>query len=201
MPSNDPRIDAYIEKSADFAKPILEHLRKLVHKACPEVEETWKWSFPNFTYKGMLCSMAAFKQHASFGFWKQSLLESDAIPKNKTAMGSFGRITTLKDLPPDKVIIGLIHQAMELNEKGISVQKVKKPAEKNEIVVPDDLAAALAKDKKAKAQFEKFSNSHRKEYVMWITEAKTEPTRLKRLATTIEWLSEGKSRNWKYEKC
>jgi len=201
MPSNDPRIDAYIEKSADFAKPILEHLRKLVHKACPEVEETWKWSFPNFTYKGMLCSMAAFKQHASFGFWKQSLLETDAFPKNKTAMGSFGRITTLKDLPSDKVIIGLIHQAMELNEKGINVQKAKKPAEKKEIVVPDDLAAALAKDKKAKAQFEKFSNSHRKEYVMWITEAKTEPTRLKRLATTIEWLSEGKSRNWKYEKC
>jgi len=201
MPSNDPRIDAYIEKSADFAKPILEHLRKLVHKACPEVEETWKWSFPNFTYKGMLCSMAAFKQHASFGFWKQSLLESDAFPKNKTAMGSFGRITTLKDLPSDKVIIGLIHQAMELNEKGINVQKVKKPAEKKEIVVPDDLAAALTKDKKAKAQFEKFSNSHRREYVMWITEAKTEPTRLKRLATTIEWLSEGKSRNWKYEKC
>ena len=201
MPSNDPRIDAYIEKSADFAKPILEHLRKLVHKACPEVEETWKWSFPNFTYKGMLCSMAAFKHHASFGFWKQSLLESDAFPKNKTAMGSFGRITTLKDLPSDKVIIGLIHQAMELNEKGINVQKVKKPAEKKEIVVPDDLAAALAKDKKAKTQFEKFSNSHRREYVMWITEAKTEPTRLKRLATTIEWLSEGKSRNWKYEKC
>ena len=201
MPSNDPRIDAYIEKSADFAKPILEHLRKLVHKACPEVEETWKWSFPNFTYKGMLCSMAAFKQHASFGFWKQSLLESDAFPKNKTAMGSFGRITTLKDLPSDKVIIGLIRQAMELNEKGINVQKAKKPAEKKEIVVPDDLAAALAKDKKAKAQFEKFSNSHRREYVMWITEAKTEPTRLKRLATTIEWLSEGKSRNWKYEKC
>ena len=201
MPSNDPRIDAYIEKSADFAKPILEHLRKLVHKACPEVEETWKWSFPNFTYKGMLCSMAAFKQHASFGFWKQSLLETDAFPKNKTAMGSFGRITTLKDLPSDKVIIGLIRQAMELNEKGINVQKAKKPAEKKEIVVPDDLAAALAKDKKAKAQFEKFSNSHRKEYVMWITEAKTEPTRLKRLATTIEWLSEGKSRNWKYEKC
>ena len=201
MPSNDPRIDAYIEKSADFAKPILEHLRKLVHKACPEVEETWKWSFPNFTYKGMLCSMAAFKQHASFGFWKQSLLESDAFSEQKTAMGSFGRIESKKDLPADKVIIGLIHQAMELNEKGINVQKAKKPAEKKEIVVPDDLAAALTKDKKAKAQFEKFSNSHRREYVMWITEAKTEPTRLKRLATTIEWLSEGKSRNWKYEKC
>jgi uncharacterized protein YdeI (YjbR/CyaY-like superfamily) len=201
MPSKDPRIDAYIEKSADFAKPILEHLRKLVHKACPEVEETWKWSFPHFTYKGMLCHMAAFKAHASFGFWKQSLLETDAFPSEKTAMGSFGKIATLKDLPPDKVLIGLIHQAVELNEKGINVQKPKAPAAKTELVVPDDLSASLAKNKKAKAQFEKFSNSHRKEYVMWITEAKTEPTRQKRLATTIEWLSEGKSRNWKYEKC
>ena len=200
MPSNDPRIDAYIEKSADFAKPILGHLRKLVHKACPDVEETWKWSFPHFDYKGMLCSMAAFKQHASFGFWKQSLLETDAFPKNKTAMGSFGRITSIKDLPSDKVMIGLIQQAMELNEKGINVRK-KPAAPKTEVVVPDDLTAALVKNKKAKAQFEKFSNSHRKEYVMWITEAKTEPTRQKRLATTIEWLSEGKSRNWKYEKC
>ena len=200
MPSNDPRIDAYIEKSADFAKPILGHLRKLVHKACPDVEETWKWSFPHFDYKGMLCSMAAFKQHASFGFWKQSLLETDTGPKNKTAMGSFGRITSIKDLPSDKVMIGLIQQAMELNEKGINVRK-KPAAPKTEVVVPDDLTAALVKNKKAKAQFEKFSNSHRKEYVMWITEAKTEPTRQKRLATTIEWLSEGKSRNWKYEKC
>jgi len=200
MPSADPRIDAYIDKSADFAKPILTHLRKLVHKACPDVEETWKWSFPHFDHKGVLCSMAAFKQHCSFGFWKQSLLESDAIPKTKTAMGSFGRITSLKDLPPDKVMIGLIHQAMELNEKGIKTPQ-KKPSEKKELVVPEELTKALSKNKAANAQFEKFSYSHKKEYIEWITEAKTEPTRLKRLATTIEWLSEGKSRNWKYEKC
>ena len=200
MPSNDPRIDAYIEKSADFARPILLHLRKLVHKACPNVEETLKWSMPSFEYKGILCGFAAFKQHATLMFWKQSLLETDAFPKNKTAMGSFGRITSIKDLPSDKVMIGLIQQAMELNEKGINVRK-KPAAPKTEVVVPDDLTAALVKNKKAKAQFDKFSNSHRKEYVMWITEAKTEPTRQKRLATTIEWLSEGKSRNWKYEKC
>jgi uncharacterized protein YdeI (YjbR/CyaY-like superfamily) len=202
MPSNDPRIDAYIERSADFAKPILEHIRKLVHKACPDVEETWKWSFPHFDYKGMLCSMAAFKEHASFGFWKQSLLEQDAFPAEKTAMGSFGRITSKKDLPPDKVIIGLIHQAMELNEKGVKVVRPKPSAAANkEIVLPDDLAAALKKDKKAQAHFDRFSPSHRKEYIQWITEAKTEPTRNKRLATTLEWLAEGKSRNWKYEKC
>ena len=200
MPSTDPRIDAYIEKSADFAQPVLTHLRKLIHKACPDVVETVKWSMPSFEYKGILCGFAAFKQHATFGFWKQSLMETDAFSNNKTAMGSFGRITSLKDLPSDKVMIGLIHQAMELNEKGIKVPKKPAPARK-ELVVPDDLKKALAKNKKAKTQFDKFSYSHRKEYVEWITEAKTEPTRNKRLDTTLEWLSEGKSRNWKYENC
>ncbi len=199
MPTVDPRVDAYIEKSAEFAKPILTHLRKLVHKACPDITETMKWSFPHFVHKGTVCSMAAFKQHCAFGFWKQTLLESDAFPKNKTAMGSFGRITSVKDLPTDKVMIGLIQQAVELNEKGIKVPK--KPVEKKELIVPKDLTAALSKNKTAKAAFEKFAYSHKKEYVAWIEEAKTDPTRNKRLATTVEWLSEGKSRNWKYEKC
>ena len=200
MPTVDPRIDAYIEKSADFAKPVLTHIRELVHKACPEIQETMKWSFPHFDYKGMVCSMASFKQHCAFGFWKQSLLEQDAFPAEKTAMGSFGRITSVKDLPPDKVMIGLIHQAVELNEKGIKVAK-KPAATKADVVVPKDLTAALSKNKNAKSTFEKFSPSHKREYVGWIEEAKTEATRNKRLATTIEWLSEGKSKNWKYEKC
>ena len=199
MPNTDPRIDAYIGKSADFAKPILAHIRKLVHKACPDITETMKWSFPHFDHKGTVCSMASFKQHCAFGFWKQSLLEQDAFPAEKTAMGSFGRITSVKDLPSDKVMISLIKQAVELNEKGIKVQR--KPAEKKELIIPDDLRKALSKNKVAKTAFEKFSPSHKREYVMWIEEAKTEPTRNKRLATTVEWLSEGKSRNWKYEKC
>lgn len=202
MPSNDPRIDAYIEKSADFAKPILEYIRKLVHKACPDVEETMKWSFPHFDYKGMLCSMASFKQHCAFGFWKQPLLEKDAFPAEKTAMGSFGRITSVKDLPAEKVIIGLIHQAMELNEKGIKVARPKTSATaKKDLVIPDSLTSALSKNKKAQTYFDRLSYSHRKEYVEWVTEAKTEPTRNKRIATTIEWLAEGKSRNWKYVNC
>jgi len=201
MPKTDPRIDSYIEKSAEFAQPVLIHLRKLVHSACPDVTETVKWSMPSFEYRGILCGFAAFKKHCTFGFWKQSLMETDAFPKNKTAMGSFGRITSLKDLPSDKVMIGLIHQAMDLNEKGVKVPKKKPPGTNKELVVPDDLKKALSKNKKAQAQFDRFSYSHRKEYVEWITEAKTEPTRLKRLATTIEWLAEGRSRNWKYEKC
>ncbi|MGB7208215.1 MAG: YdeI/OmpD-associated family protein [Pyrinomonadaceae bacterium] len=199
MPTTDPRVDAYIEKSAEFAKPILSHIRKLVHKACPDITETMKWSFPHFDHKGTICSMASFKQHCAFGFWKQSLMEKDAFPAQKTAMGSFGRIASLDDLPDDKVMIGLLNQAIELNEKGVKV--AKKPVERKELVVPDDMAEALKKDKKAKTVFDAFSYSNQKEYVEWITEAKTEATRNKRLATTIEWLAEGKSRNWKYEKC
>ncbi len=199
MPTVDPRIDAYIEKSAEFAKPILIHIRKLVHRACPEIQETMKWSFPHFDYKGTVCSMASFKQHCAFGFWKQSLMEQDAFPAEKTAMGSFGRVTSVKDLPPDKVTIGLIHQAVELNEKGVKV--AKKPVDKKELIVPKELTVALSKNKAAKATFDKFSPSHKREYVAWIEEAKTEPTRNKRLATTVEWLTEGKSKNWKYEKC
>jgi uncharacterized protein YdeI (YjbR/CyaY-like superfamily) len=197
MPEFDKRIDAYIEKSRDFARPILEHLRKLVHKACPDVEETIKWGSPHFDYKGSLAGMASFKEHCAFGFWKHALLEGTEL--QRTAMGSFGRITSLKDLPKDKEIIALIHEAMELNEKGIKVPR-KPAAVKAEVVVPKELTAALLKNKGAKAAFEKFSASHRREYVEWIAEAKTEPTRDRRIATAIEWLSEGKSRNWKYER-
>ena len=200
MPTTDPRVDEYIERSADFAKPILLHIRKLVHKAAPDISETMKWSFPHFDHKGMLCSMASFKQHCAFGFWKQPLLEKDAFPAQKTAMGSFGRISSLRDLPDDKLIIALIQQAVELNDKGIKVAK-KPSAGKKELVVPDDLSAALKKNKAARATFDKFPYSCKKEYVQWITEAKTDATREKRLTTTLEWLAEGKRRNWKYENC
>ena len=200
MPTIDPRVDAYIEKSAEFARPILTHIRKLVHTACPDVVETIKWGFPNFDHKGIMCNMASFKQHATFGFWKQSLLEKDAFPEQKTAMGSFGRIESLDDLPADDLFIALVRQAAELNEKGIKVEK-KKPAAKKELVVPDYLAAALKNDKKARETFESFPYSCKKEYVEWITEAKTDATRDKRLATPLEWLAEGKRRNWKYENC
>ena len=200
MPATDPRVDEYIERSADFAKPILTHIRELVHKAFPEIRETIKWSMPAFEHKGLVCGMASFKQHCALNFWKQSLLENDAFPAQKTAMGSFGRITSIKDLPPDKILTGLIKQAVELNEKGVKVPK-KAPAEKKELVVPGPLTTALKKNKAARETFESFPYSCKKEYVEWISEAKTDATREKRLATTIEWLSEGKRRNWKYENC
>jgi len=200
MPNKDPRVDAYIEKSADFAKPILTHLRKLVHKASPKISETVKWGMPAFEHKGIVCGIAAFKEHCTFGFWKHSLLDYNGFSTEKTAMGSFGRITSKKDLPSDDTIVKLVQQAVELNEKGVKVAKPK-PVAKKELVVPDYLTAALKKNKVAQKTFENFPPSCKKEYVQWITEAKTEPTREKRLATTIEWLSEGKRRNWKYENC
>lgn len=201
MPTTDPFVDAYIEKAQDFAKPILNHIRALVHEACPDVVETKKWSFPHFDYKGMMCSMASFKEHCSFGFWKQSLLEDAAFPAEKTAMGSFGRITSLKDLPNDKTMKKLIADAMKLNDDGIKVAKAPVSKEKKELVVPDILLEALAKHEAAAETFNNFPYSCKKEYIQWITEAKAEATRDKRLATTIEWLAEGKRRNWKYENC
>lgn len=200
MPTTDPYVDEYIDKAQDFAKPILRHIRKLVHDACPDVVETRKWSFPHFDYKGIMCSMASFKEHVAFGFWKQSLLEKSAFPAEKTAMGSFGRIKSIKDLPDNKTMKKLIKDACKLNDDRVKVvRKVSK--ERKELVVPEVMTRALAKNKKAAATFESFPYSCKKEYIEWITEAKTDATRDKRLATTIEWLSEGRRRNWKYEKC
>ncbi len=201
MPTTDPFVDGYIDKAQDFAKPILTHLRKLVHEACPDVIETKKWSFPHFDYKGMMCSMASFKEHCAFNFWKQSLLDESAFPAEKTAMGSFGRITSLKDLPNDKTMKKLIHDAMKLNDDGVKVAKAPVSKERKEVVVPDILKKALKTDARAAETFNNFPYSCKKEYVQWITEAKTDATREKRLATTLEWLAEGKKRNWKYEKC
>ncbi len=201
MGSKDNRVDVYISKSAEFAKPILEHLRGVVHKACPNVEETIKWGFPHFDYKGMMCSMASFKQHCAFSFWKASLMSDKKFLENsklESAMGHLGRITCLKDLPSQKVLIKYIKEAAKLNDSDVKLPSKKK--EKKELEIPDYFTKELKKNKKALAAFEAFSYSHKKEYVEWITEAKTEPTRNKRIATTLEWLAEGKSRNWKYAK-
>lgn len=201
MPTIDPRVDAYIEKSNDFAKPILRHIRALVHEACPDMSETMKWSFPHFDYKGMFCSMASFKGHCSFGFWKHSLMDDAALPSEKTAMGSFGRITEIADLPDNETMKALIIKAVKLNDDGVKVVKAKPAAERKELVVPDILLEALARDEAAATTFEKFPYSKKKDYVEWIIGAKSEATRDTRLATTIEWLAEGKARNWKYENC
>jgi uncharacterized protein YdeI (YjbR/CyaY-like superfamily) len=199
MGRRDPRIDAYIAKSADFAKPILTHIREVVHSAVPDVEETLKWSMPAFMHHGILCGMAAFKQHAAFNLWKGSLVVgSDG---DRDAMGQFGRITRVADLPSKKVLTGYIRQAAALNEAGVKTPKVRKPGlERKPIPTtpPPDLAAALKKNAKARATFDGFSPSHRREYIEWVGEAKREETRQRRLAQAIEMLAEGKTRNWKY---
>jgi uncharacterized protein YdeI (YjbR/CyaY-like superfamily) len=200
MGSRDTRVDAYIAKSNDFAKPILTYLRDLVHTTCPEVEETMKWSFPHFMYKGMLCAMASFKEHCSFGFWKDSLVVENGGEAEEGA-GSFGRLTKLSDLPSKKILTGYIKKAVKLNEDGIKRPAPPKPKAPKEVVVPDELAKVLKGNAAARATFEKFSPSHKREYIAWITEAKTEATRTKRLQTAIEWMAEGKPRNWKYMNC
>ncbi|MFA6955097.1 MAG: YdeI/OmpD-associated family protein [Thermoanaerobaculia bacterium] len=198
MGKRDPRVDAYIAKAAPFAKPILEHIRKTVHGAWPAIEETIKWGMPFFDYKGPVCQMAAFKAHCAFGFWKGSLILGRS-EKESEAMGQMGKITSISDLPSKREITRLVKAGAALNDAGVVVKR--KPAAKRPLSIPDDLAAALKKNAKARATFEAFSASQRREYVEWIVEAKREETRTKRLAQTIEWLAEGKPRNWKYQKC
>jgi uncharacterized protein YdeI (YjbR/CyaY-like superfamily) len=200
MANHDPRIDAYIAKSASFARPILEHLRALVHEVCPEVEESLKWSMPFFSYKDApMCMMAAFKQHCSFGFWLSKEVTGGS---DEDGMGQFGKLATLKDLPSDRQLAAYLKKAMALNEAGVKKARPKAAA-KPAPTLPDDLAALLAQKKHAAARkaWESFPPGAQREYVDWIAEAKTDVTRQKRLATTLEWLAEGKRRNWKYEKC
>lgn len=205
MGKKDQRIDAYISKSQDFAQPILTHLRELVHTACPDVEETWKWSFPHFIYKGtILCSMASFKQHAVFGFWKASLMQdTDAVLtiKDRESMGHLGKLETLEDLPKDTVLKKYIKAAMKLNEEGVKLpaRSQVKDGEKKELEIPDYFTKELKKNKVAKEHFSKFSYSGKKEYLEWFEEAKTDATREKRMTQALEWIEEGKSRHWKYK--
>jgi uncharacterized protein YdeI (YjbR/CyaY-like superfamily) len=194
MASRDPRVDQYIAKAQPFARPVLKHLRKIVRTGCPDVEETMKWSFPHFQYKGMLCSMAAFKAHCVFGFWNHSMMSEDQ--KSSDAMGQFGRLTSIDDLPADKTLIAMVKTAVALNHAGVKPNRVKSP--KAPLDTPDYMMAALRKNKKAMATFEGLPPSHRREYVEWVVEAKADDTRERRLKTAIEWMAEGKIRNWKY---
>lgn len=198
MGSRDPRVDAYIAQAAPFARPILTRIRTAVHKGCPHVEETMKWRFPHFDYKGMLCGMAAFKQHCTLGFWKASLLGGSIGSRAKEAMGQFGRITSVDDLPSEQELVALVRQAARLNDEGVRL--VRRGAPKPMPKAPPAFIASLRANSRAKATYDALSPSHRREYLEWITEARTEATRDRRIATTIEWLAEGKSRNWKYER-
>lgn len=198
----DPRFEAYFAKSAPFAQPILAHLRELLARTCPEGEEAMKWGMPSIVYRGkILCHMAAFKAHAAFGFWHGEAVTGQDRPGNpESAMGQFGRLTSLADLPDDARLIAMTQRAMALIDSG-----AKPPRQLNHprppLAMPDDLARALAASPRATATFESFPPGQRREYVEWIISAKRDQTRRKRLDTTIVQLEEGKRLRWKYERC
>lgn len=205
MGSRDPRVDAYISKAAPFAQPILAHLREVVHAGCPEVVETIKWSRPFFDFNGPLCGFAAFKAHCAFMFWKGEAFVASVGATEDQAMGQFGRLTRVADLPPKRTLVALVKKAATLNVEGVKAPWMEARAKKREarvaapLVVPKDLAAALKTHRRAREAFEAFSPSHRREYIEWIDGAKRPETRARRLATTVEQLVDGKTQNWKYE--
>ena len=200
MPRKDPRVDAYIAKARPFARPILKHLRKVIHASAPDIVETIKWSSPSYEYKGILCGFAAFNEHATFGFWKHSLVIDKKDDKAGEARWNFGRLTSVKDLPSDVQLKTYIKKAMALNEAGVPAPHMVNRKAHKPLPIPKDLKAALAMNTTAAKHFAAFSPSAQRDYIEWITEAKTEDTRARRLETTIEWAAEGKRRNWKYEK-
>ncbi|WP_226469721.1 YdeI/OmpD-associated family protein [Luteimonas panaciterrae] len=205
MPTRDDRITAYIARSAPFARPILEHLRAIVHEACPDVEETIKWGFPHFTHGGrILAGMSAFKQHAAFAVPMLGATgdgaEKQAVDKTGEAMGHYGRITAISDLPSKRTLIAQLKQAAKAIDAGAKRPGPKKHKPKPPLQVPDHLTKALSKNPSAKAHFGKFPPSKQRDYIEWIVEAKREETRERRVAQSVEWIAEGKGRNWKYEK-
>ncbi|KQT22100.1 hypothetical protein ASG31_01805 [Chryseobacterium sp. Leaf404] len=202
MEKYSPLVDDYIEKAPDFSKPVLNHIREVVHECYPEIEEAIKWKFPTFMYKGkILCSMVSFRQYCSMGFWlhdSMKTLKNLDTDVEKTNMFSLGKITGLKDVPSKPQLKKIILEAMELTDMGVKLRKAA--PSKNEITVPEYFQNVLNQNKKALEVFEKASPSFRKEYATWIVDAKTETTRNKRIDQALEWISEGKGRNWKYEK-
>lgn len=198
MAAKDPRVDAYIAKAPTFAKPILQRFRKAVHAACPEVTESIKWRVPNFGYKGMLCGMAAFKGHCSLGFWKASLMQT--VPGDKPGgMGHFGRIASISETRTARALVRMVKEAVALNDAAVKVPRAMKPR-KASARTPADLTAALGRSRKAAERFNALGPSHKREYIEWITDAKTDETRRRRLETALAWIAEGKNRNWKYER-
>jgi len=193
------KVDAYLEKAAPFARPVLERLREAAHAACPDVEETIKWGVPHYEHKGVLFGTAAFKQHTRCVIWKSSLIKKELGATDQKALAQLFKMTTEADLPNRATLIRIMKTAVRLNDEGVKVVKPKAAA-KAPVVVPSFLKTALAKAPKAKAAFDEFSPSHKREYVDWLTEAKTDETRTRRLATALEQMAAGKSRHWKYQR-
>lgn len=202
MPNYNKKVDEYISKMADFAKPILNHLREIIHETCPDVEENIKWGTPHYSYKGdHLVMMAGFKQHCSFSLYKAELMKDKDIQESVKAGKKFGYMDKLKDLtelPNKKILVAYIKEAMELNANGIA--KPKEVKEKVEVNAPTEFIEALKQDKTANSIYESKSPSFRKNYIIWLADAKTDETRQKRIDQSIEWIREGKDRFWQSKK-
>jgi uncharacterized protein YdeI (YjbR/CyaY-like superfamily) len=193
----DPRVDEYIAKSAPFARPILKRIRAAVHAGCPDVEETMKWSFPHFMHHGILCSMASFKAHCAFGFGKEEVMTGTNGPGEITT-AQFGRVTSVKDLPVRSAFLRLVREAAKLNEDGAKPPVPPVSDKSRTVRAPADLLAALKNNARARAAYDEMSPSHKREYIEWVTEAKRDETRKQRVAAAVEWMAEGRIRNWKY---
>ena len=198
MPTLDSRVDSYIKNAAEFARPILVELRARIHAACPDVEETIKWRMPSFEYRGLLCGMAAFKAHCTFGFWKDTLLRKEK--EHAGTLESAGCVRELGDLPAKGPFAKAVKRAMQLNADGVALPR-KKATERKETAMHPEFAKALAASRKAKAVFADFAPSCKREYLEWIADAKKDDTRARRIEQAIEWIADGKKRNWKYESC
>ena len=200
MARTDPRVDAYIADAAEFARPVLNHVRALVHRACPEVEETIKWRFPHFVLpgpgkgSGTLCGMAAFTAHCAVTFWNPESVVGEAAVGG--AMGEFGPITSVEDLPSDELLEGYVRRAAELRRAGVKRRMGGQAGPEPQ--VPEELRQVLDGNPKARKTFDDFSPSHRREYIEWVAEAKRPSTRRRRAAQAGEWIAQGKGRNWKY---
>lgn len=199
MKNATPAVDAFIARAPEFARPILKRVRAAFHKGCPDLEERLKWGMPSFEYKGMMGMMAAFKAHTVWGFWRRKEMADPHKIFKSGGMGGGGKITDISQLPSEKIIAEYVKAAARLNEAGPRKKAAAKP--KPPVKVPPDFTKALKSNRKALATFEALPPSHRRDYVEWITGAKQDATRERRIATAIEWLAQGKSRNWKYEKC
>jgi uncharacterized protein YdeI (YjbR/CyaY-like superfamily) len=204
MGNRDPRVDAYIARSAPFAQPILTRIRETVHEAYPDIEEGIKWGVPHFLHRGIVAAMASFKAHCRLYFWKGALIVPAKARRagDDKGMDRLQRLTSLADLPPKKTIVEYVKAAVKLNDGGVTPPRAavaRKPATKRlPLRTPPSLSKALARNRKAKTTFDSFSPSHRREYIEWITEAKTPETRDRRIEQALGWMAEGKSRNWKY---
>jgi uncharacterized protein YdeI (YjbR/CyaY-like superfamily) len=200
MRNSDPRVDAYIEKAAPFAQPILKHIRAVVHEAVPDVQETIKWNVPSFEHHGIMAGMAAFKTYCHFAFWKSQLLDKQfpALAKDGEALGQLGGIAAVKDFPSRSVLVKVVRAAAKLNEDGVKLPPAPRDDRSKAVRAPADLLAALRNNPDARHGYESLSPSHKREYIEWITEAKRDETRKRRVATAVEWMAEGRIRNWKY---